>query len=80
MIHSEEFLVNSKFIRKEAKIHKLINTVSAIKSVENLNMIISFVCPKLRNNTRVTSDNDMGHMIDDQVKVINIFALYDCCG
>ena len=50
--------------------HKLINTVSAIKSVENLNMIISFVFPKLRNNTRVTDDKDTGHMIDDQVKFI----------
>ena len=50
--------------------HKLINTVSAIKSVENLNMIISFVFPKLRNNTRVTDDNYTGNMIDDQVKQV----------
>ena len=60
--------------------HKLINTVSAIKSVENLNMIISFVFPKLRNNTRVTDDKDTGNMIDDQVKQVKLkrikFELY----
>ena len=49
--------------------------MSAIKSVENLNMIITYVCPKLRNNTRVTSDSDTGHMIDDQVKIFTIMAL-----
>ena len=58
--------------------HKLINTVSAIKSVENLNMIISFVFPKLRNNTRVTNDKGTCHMIDDQVKISIAKSLSVC--
>ena len=52
--------------------------MSAIKSVENLNMIISFVFPKLRNNTRVTDDRDTGHMIDDQVKIFITKSLSVC--
>ena len=73
-------LISQLFVRKEANIHKLINTVSAIKSVENLNMIISFVFPRLRNNTRVTSDTHTGHMIDDQVQMfINVFDDFLYC-
>ena len=71
-------LFKREILRKEAKVHKLINTVSAIKSVENLNMIISFVFPKLRNNTRVTNDKGTGHMIDDQVKIFIAKSLSFC--
>ena len=70
LVNNDEQFCHRNILRKEAKVHKLINTVSAIKSVENLNMIISFVFPKLRNNTRVTDDKDTGHMIDDQVKIL----------
>ena len=54
-------------LRKEAHIHKMINTVTAIKSVENLTMIISWILPGLRCNTRVTAI-DREDMLNDQVE------------
>ena len=52
--------------RKEATIHKLINTVSAIKSVENLHQLFLFIFPRLKYNTQVTN-NSSEYMMDDQV-------------
>ena len=55
--------------RKEATIHKLINTVSAIKSVENLHQLFLFIFPSLKYNTQVTN-NSSEYMMDDQVNQI----------
>ena len=54
-------------LRKEAHIHKMINTVTAIKSVENLTKIISWILPGLSCNTRVTA-TDREDMLNDQVE------------
>lgn len=55
-------------LRKEAHIHKLINTVTAIKSVENLQKLLSWMFPFLKINTRVTSNNKNNvHMLDEKI-------------
>ena len=45
----------------------MINTVTAIKSVENLTRIISWILPGLSCNTRVTA-RDREDMLNDQVE------------
>ena len=52
--------------RKEAHIHKLINIVTAIKSVENLHQLLWWIFPRLKYNTQVTNDSSE-YMMDDQV-------------
>ena len=54
-------------LRKEAHIHKMINTVSAIKSVENLTRILSWLVPRLRCNTRLTAP-DRDNLLTDQAE------------
>ena len=62
----QHFLILFVTFRKEAHIHKLINTVSAIKSVENLHQLLWFIFPSLKYNTQVTN-NSSEYMLDDQV-------------
>ena len=54
--------------RKEAHIHKLMKTVSAIRSVENLHSLMTWMVPRLQYDTRVVV-NKSEHDIDDQVTI-----------
>ena len=45
----------------------MINTVSAIKSVENLTRILSWLVPRLRCNTRLTAP-DRDNLLTDQAE------------
>ena len=52
--------------RKEANIHKMINIISAIKSVENINQILYILLPALHTNTRVIPSKTE-HNISEQI-------------
>ena len=55
-------------LRKEAHVHKLINTVAAIQSVESLHQLLGWALPGLDTDTRVTSNNTGDRAIDEQVE------------
>ena len=57
-------------LRKEAHVHKLINTVAAIQSVESLHQLLGWALPRLATDTRVTSNNTGAgdRDIDEQVE------------
>ena len=55
-------------LRKEAHVHKLINTVAAIQSVESLHQLLGWALPRLATDTRVTSNNTGDRAIDEQVE------------
>ena len=57
-------------LRKEAHVHKLINTVAAIQSVESLHQLLGWALPRLATDTRVTSNNNGAgdRAIDEQVE------------
>ena len=54
-------------LRKEAHVHKLINTVAAIQSVESLHQLLGWALPRLATDTRVTTNNTGDRAIDEQV-------------
>ena len=61
-------------LRKEAHVHKLINTVAAIQSVESLHQLLGWALPRLATDTRVTSNNTGDRAIDEQVEESTVFT------